>query len=190
MVAVAIVSTVGAMGTVVYRRAVSGSTSPAFARSFVTLVHEARHRAMTLGRTARLRIVPPASTGLATVISSEVLDPADATNSTWLVNTRTSAPLRIEFCQPAVGVSLVSATPTCPITTAMTPLLCIAPNGRASLAATGGTCPGTGSATASQPSTGTGATIYFRGTQELRNDVRYKVVVWGLTGLPKLVDQW
>ena len=189
MVAVAIVSTVGAMGTVVYRRAVSGATSPAFARSFVTLVHEARHRAMTLGRSTRLRIVP-GSTGLATVIRSEVLDPADATNSTWLVNTSTSAPLRIEFCEPAVGVSLVSATPTCPITTAMNSTLCIAPNGRASLAATGGVCPGTGSATASQPSTGAGATIYFRGTQEQRNDVRYKVLVWGLTGLPKLVDQW
>ena len=190
MIVVAIIAGVGAMGASMYRRAVSGSTSPAFARSFVSFVHEARHAAMTTGRPSRLRIVPGTTINPATVIFSEVLDPADATKSNWLANGQATAPIRIEFCQPASGVSLVSATPTCPITAAMNTTLCIASNGRVNLAATGGTCPGTGSAAASQPASGTGATLYFQGTQEQRNDVQYKLLVWGLTGLPKLVDRW
>ena len=188
MVVVVIIATIGAMGAVMMRRSISGAAGPSFARTVVAVVHEARHAAMTTGRAARVRIVP--GSGTPTQIVSEVLDPTDGTRTTWLPNGTSVAPLRIEFCEPATAVNLTTATPTCPITTSMNTVLCFAANGRVNLTDAATACPGTGSSTASLPSTGTGATIYFRGTQMSNNDVKYKLVVWGLTGLPKLTDQW
>ncbi len=188
LVVIVIVGTVGAMGASLIRRNVSAESGPAFARSLVSVFHEARHAAMTTGRASRIRIVP--NTGAPTQVVSEVLDPTDATKSIWLLNGTTTAPSHIQFCEPAAGVVLSTVTPTCPLTTAMNTTLCLDANGKVNLTSSATACPGTGSATAAAPVAGTGATIYFRGTRELNNDVKYKLVVWGLTGLPKLIDAW
>ena len=67
----------------------------------------------------------------------------------------------------APGGPLMVATP-----------ICFSPNGRVNQLAT---CP-----TTSQ-STGNGATIFF---DTKAGDKKYRLVVWGLTGMPKLMDQW
>ena len=189
MVVVVIIATVGALGAGMMRRAINGSTEPSFARAAMQVMHEARHSVMTTGRAARVRIVLPS--GAPVQLVSEVLDPADSTKTNWLTIATTNAPPLMEFCQPAVGVNLTTTgTPTCPITSSMNTIVCFAPNGRVNLTTSATACPGTGSATASMPSSGGGATVYFRGTQSTNNDVKYKLVVWGLTGLPKLVDSW
>jgi prepilin-type N-terminal cleavage/methylation domain-containing protein len=190
MVVVAIMGTVGAMGTILVRRALNANKAPAFARTFISVVHETRHAALTNGTSARLRIVPGTTTP--TQIYSELLDPGDSSKSSWLLNGVTNSPILVQFCQPTASVVTATASPTCPLTTSMNTVVCFSPNGRVNLTTYSPStpCPGTGSSSATTTSTGTGATLYFRGTQESNNDVQYKVMIWGLTGLPRLVDQW
>jgi hypothetical protein len=38
--------------------------------------------------------------------------------------------------------------------------------------------------------TGGGATLYFRAKSGTAVRAQYKIPVWGLTGLPRLVDAW
>jgi prepilin-type N-terminal cleavage/methylation domain-containing protein len=189
MVVVTIIATVGALGAVMLRGAVSSAAAPSFARSLITVMHAARHAAITTSRTARVRIVPAAN-GVGATFVSEGLDPADATKTTWQANGTTQSPVRVDICDLATGVSLATATPGCPIGAAANTILCFSPNGRVNLTDTSTACPGTGSAAATNPTTGTGATLYFRGVQNGNQQNKYKIVVWGLTGLPKLIDSW
>jgi prepilin-type N-terminal cleavage/methylation domain-containing protein len=186
MVVVVIIGTVGAMGAVLVRRALNANKAPAFARTFLSTVHEARHAAIANGMPARLRIVP---NNPMTVVS-EVLSPNDSTKSTWIETVTVTVPAMVEFCQSTASVVTASTTPTCPITALMNTVICFAPNGRINLTDTSTACPGTGSSSATTPSSGTGATLFFRGKQEGNRDVTYKMMIWGLTGLPKMVDQW
>jgi prepilin-type N-terminal cleavage/methylation domain-containing protein len=187
MVVVAIIGTIGAMGALLVRRALNANKAPSFARNFLSMVHETRHAAFANGRATRLTID---TTVTPMVIYSEILDPSDANKSTWLPNGKTTLPAMVQFCQPTASVVQIAASPTCPITTTMNRRVCFAPNGRVNLTTDSVACPGTGSSTATTPSSGTGATLYFRGTQESNNDVTYKIMIWGLTGLPRMADQW
>jgi hypothetical protein len=186
MVVVVIIGTVGAMGALLVRRALNSNKAPAFARTFLSTVHEARHSAIANGLPARIRVVP---NNPMTVVS-EVLSTIDSTKSTWVETVTVTVPAMVEFCQTSASVVTASATPTCPITATMQTILCFSPNGRVNITDTTTACPGTGSSTATTPSSGTGATVYFRGKQEGNRDVAYKMMIWGLTGLPKMVDQW
>jgi prepilin-type N-terminal cleavage/methylation domain-containing protein len=187
MVVVAIIGTVGAMGALLVRRALNANKAPSFARNFLSIIHETRHAAFASGRAARLTIDP--STAPMT-ITSEVLDPSDTARTTWLANGKISVPHMVQFCTSTASVVQSAATPTCPMPSTGNTRICFAPNGRINLTTNTGACPGTGSSTATSPSTGTGATLYFRGTQETNNDVKYKIMIWGLTGLPRMTDQW
>jgi len=59
-------------------------------------------------------------------------------------------------------------------------VLCFFPNGRVTLRSDTN-CPTT------SPVTGGGVTLYFDNKSA---DKKYKVVVWGLTGMAKLIDTW
>jgi prepilin-type N-terminal cleavage/methylation domain-containing protein len=186
MVVVVIIGTVGAMGALLVRRALNANKAPAFARTFLSTVHEARHSAIANGMPARIRIV--ASNPMTVV--SEVLSPNDTTKSNWIETVTVTVPAMVEFCRMSASVVTTTTTPTCPITSTVKTILCFSPNGRVNTTTTTTPCPGTGSAGATTPSSGTGATVYFRGKQEGNRDVTYKMMIWGLTGLPKMVDQW
>ena len=83
----------------------------------------------------------------------------------------------MQLCQPDASVQLGGVTPACPLSSAS--ILCFSPNGRVNLVAA--TCPTT------SPASGSGATLYFATTA---HDKKYRLIVWGLTGMPKLLDQW
>ncbi len=186
MVVVVIIGTVGAMGALLVRRALNANKAPAFARTLISAMHEARHSAISEGRPSRITIVP----GSPMKILSERIDTNDPNRTSWIEMQTVYVPAMVEMCQMTASVVTASATPTCPITSSMNTRICFASNGRVNLTDTSTNCPGTGSSTATSPSTGTGATVFFRGTQESNNDVKYKIMVWGLTGLPRMTDQW
>ncbi len=173
MVVVAIVGLVAALAARMYSRGVRGEQAPGFARSMMATMLEARHLAVSLGQTTRV-----------TIATSTVLTESyDPTSQTWLAQTKTSLPSTLQMCTPVAGAQLVAQTPSCP--SSGTNVLCFFPNGRVSLRTD------TSCATTS-PVTGSGATLFFRNNpgSSTTVDKKYKVVVWGLTGMAKLMDTW
>jgi prepilin-type N-terminal cleavage/methylation domain-containing protein len=177
MVVVTIVGVVGMLASRMYSRGVRGEQAPGFARSLMSTMLDARHIALTLGRPSRVTLIPASP---AMLVKTESLDPADGTNSTWLTQTTTTVPSSLQLCAPVNQTVLTTWVPTCPLTSGADRVICFWPNGRVSLPS-GGVCQTT------SPSTGTGATIYF-GTRA--GDKKFRLVVWGLTGMTKLIDQW
>jgi prepilin-type N-terminal cleavage/methylation domain-containing protein len=172
MVVVALVGVVATLAARLYSRGVRGEAAPAFARSLLATIQETRHGALVLGRPMRLRLVP-GNPG-----AQVIVDQWDPTGATWVAQNGVSVPSGVNLCRPDASVQLGTVTPTCPLTSGMTSLVCFSASGRVNLAAT---CP-TGST-----STGSGATLYFASTT---GDKKYRVVVWGLTGMAKLMDTW
>jgi prepilin-type N-terminal cleavage/methylation domain-containing protein len=190
MVVVAIIGTVGAMGVVLVRRALNANKAPSFARTFLSIIHDTRHAALANGHPSRLTIIPGTATAQPTQIVTEILDPADATKTNWVALTTTWAPQVIQFCIPQAGVQNTATTPTCPITTTSNQRICFSPNGRVNLTTTAVACPGTGSSGAKTTTTAGGATVFLQGLAEGGNDVKYKVMIYGLTGMAKMTDSW
>lgn len=173
MVVVAIIGIVAALAARLYSRGVRGETAPGFARSMMATMLEARHLAMSLGQTTRV-----------TVATSTVLTESyDPTSARWLTQTTTALPSTMQMCTPVIGAQLVTVTPTCPASG--TNVLCFFPNGRVDLR-TDLNCATT------SPVSGRGVTLYFRNDPGNSGtvDKKYKVVVWGLTGMAKLIDTW
>jgi prepilin-type N-terminal cleavage/methylation domain-containing protein len=175
MVVVAIVGVVGALAARMYSRGVTGEAAPAFARSLMSTMLEARHSALALGRATRVTLLPSSP---AMRVVSEAWDP---TSATWLAQTSLSVPSSLQLCTPDASVQLGAVTPICPLPATQTTLVCFAPNGRVNLVAASTGCP------TSSPSTGSGTTLYVRSS---RGDKQYRLVIWGLTGMVKLIDQW
>ncbi len=174
MVVVAIVSVVGALAARMYSKGVRGESAPAFTRTLMSTVMDARHMALTLGRMTRVTLAPAASTSTpAMTVTTDAYDP---TVPTWVTQTKVSMPTSMQFCTPQSGIS--TSTPTCPMSSAN--VLCFWPNGRVSLQSSA-TCATT------SPSAPTGATLFLENTA---GDKKYKLFVWGLTGMTKTVDQW
>lgn len=173
MIVVAIIGLVGSLAARLYSRGVRGEAAPSFARTLMSTMLEARHTALTLGRASRVTLTP------GTPAMRVVTDQWDPSTSTWVTQGTVWVPSSLQLCQPDASVQLGSVSPACPITTSSTNIVCFAPNGRVNLVAAN--CPTT------SPSNGTGATLYFSTTA---GDKKYRLVVWGLTGMPKLIDQW
>jgi type II secretory pathway pseudopilin PulG len=173
MVVVAIIGIVAALGVRMYSRGVSGETAPAFARSLLSTMLEARHSALALGRPTRVKLMPGSPYG---TVVSEAWDP---TAPGWQPQLSLALPSSAQLCAPDSSVQLGTVTPTCPLTSAS--LVCFAANGRVTLASASAGCP------SSSPSTGTGATLYVRSSN---GDKKYRLVIWGLTGMVKLIDRW
>ena len=173
MVVVAIIALSGALAARFYSRGARGESAPAFARSALATMLDARHMALTMGR--------PVAVNVDGVTGALVTSSYDPTTKSWSTQsqTRTAVPSSVQLCTPVSGVQLGAVTPGCPLTTASNSI-CFAPNGRVTQIASG-TCGTT------NPSSYTGATLYFE-TKE--GDKKFRVVVWGLTGMAKVIDTW
>jgi prepilin-type N-terminal cleavage/methylation domain-containing protein len=168
MTVVAIVGIVGALAARMYSRGVRGESAPSFARSMMATMLESRQMAVSLGQTARVTVNT----------SSVLVESYNAATSTWVQQTKTSVPSSMQMCLPAAGQVLSASAPTCPLTG--TNVLCFYPNGRVELRSDI-------NCSTTSPLSGGGATLYF---ETLAADKKYKLVVWGLTGMTKLMDQW
>jgi hypothetical protein len=143
----------------------------------MSMLLDARHMSMTMGRPVRMTMALSTSTATpATTITTSYYDTTMSTG-TWLDQTTVSLPTSMQFCTPQTGVS--TSSPVCPMTA--TSVICFSPNGHVNLPPTG-TC-----ATTSSPSAFSGATLYVENKD---GGKKYKLWVFGLTGMTKMVDQW
>jgi prepilin-type N-terminal cleavage/methylation domain-containing protein len=173
MIVVAII-TVVAMLAVRSGTSVRGDQAPAFTRSLLAAAHEARQSAMALGLPTRLLL----DVGPPIVIRSQARDPNDSTK--WVALGGVNAiPRSMVLCEPDkstnIGSTATTATPVCPIATQWA--ICFQVNGNVSVSDPTKNCPaGNG-----------GATLY---AETVDGKKQYKVALFGLTGLPRLVDTW
>jgi prepilin-type N-terminal cleavage/methylation domain-containing protein len=175
MIVIAMVSVVGALAARIYSRGVRGEAAPAFARSLLSTILEARHAAMSMGRASRVTLVPGSSG------SRVVVDLWEPSTSSWVTQMTTAVPSGVSLCRPDASVQLGTVTPTCPLTSGMSNTVCFTSTSRVTVTASPSGCPTTATSTA------TGATLYFVTTA---GDKKYRVVIWGLTGMAKLMDTW
>jgi prepilin-type N-terminal cleavage/methylation domain-containing protein len=177
MAVVCIVGIVAALAARMYGRGIRGEAAPGFARSLMASMLDARHSAMALGRTSRVTLSPSASSATpAMTVLTETYNP---TTSGWDQQSTLSVPTSMQLCLPVAAVQLGTiAAPTCPLTAAK--VICFYPNGRVDQ-------PPSGACATSSPATGTGTTIYFESNDAAK---KYRLWVWGLTGMVKLIDQW
>jgi type II secretion system protein H len=148
------------------------------ARTMLGVVNEARQSAISLQQTARIKLVPKASgVNAAYTVGVYSRDPQDTTKTKWLpLGGTLSLPLEVELCTVDAGMTLTAKTPACPL--AAEKDLCFAPSGKVYTVDPADNC---------DDSTYTGATVYLRTSDALK---KYKLVVFGLTGLPRMMDQW
>lgn len=143
-----------------------------FARGLLNAAQQTRHAALTQGLWTRLRLAPGAA---ATALFQEGQDPQSV--STWLqLGAAPAAASGIQICQVTPRAVLTSAAPGCPLLVQTS--VCFSPAGQASVS-TDGTCPG--------PTPGSGATLYLNA---ISGAPAYRVIVFGLTGMPRLVSSW
>jgi prepilin-type N-terminal cleavage/methylation domain-containing protein len=180
MIVAAIIAGVTSLGLLMYARIARGDKAPSFARSILALSHEARQIATASGLPTRLRLSP---TGAMTVSSEQW------NGAAWIpLNTMTRSAADIELCTPRVGMVLDGTGPNqCPLGSDY--FICFQPNGNSWFDAIAGTsCSGT------VPQSTAGSTIYVRtgdatGTgATVTGAHHYKIVIWYLTGMPKLYD--
>jgi hypothetical protein len=179
MVVVAMVGVVAALAARLYSKSARGEAAPSFARTLLGAVLDARHQAMSLGRMTELSLNLPASaaTPRMTVVTA-VFDP---TTNKFVPQGTLSLPSGLQLCRPDDGARLGPVTPTCPMTASDKTLVCFAPNGRVNLATTAAGCSTT------SPAGGVGATLYLTSDT---GDKKYRLAIWGLTGMPRLIDTW
>ncbi len=161
----------GVVGTLAVRlmsKAIAGDKPSGFARALVGLAHEARQNATSTGKMTRLRVTANTATA----------EQFEAATNSWSQVGAVVSSTEVNVCLPMAGAQLTAATPVCPLS-AGTHVVCFAPNGNASVTTTGA-CP------AANPRGG--GTLFLQGVHNTKD--KYKVVVWGLTGLPKLVTAW
>jgi prepilin-type N-terminal cleavage/methylation domain-containing protein len=177
MIVVGMMAIVAALAVRVMSRASRGERAPAFARSVLAMAHHARQMAMISNRPARIGVW---ANGSSTVIQSEVLE-ADGTTWTKLDGAEPQGH-GIEICDSKAG-RLTGAWPTsglnCPTTaTSSSPIYIMYGKGQ---------CTGNSSyVNCLQGSTSSGSTIYL---QTHDGGHKFRILIWGLTGLPALVDQ-
>ena len=173
MVVVTIIAIGAALASGMYARGVRGEKAPALARSLVAVLLDARHSAVALGRATRVQLLPT------TPAMQLVVDEWNPTTATWTTQSLVAVPSGLELCQPDAAPHLGTVTPICPMTSES--VLCFSPNGHVNLTDASTPC------STGLPSAGTGATLYVA-SRSLDN--RYRIIIWGLTGLTKLGATW
>lgn len=175
MVVVAIVGVVAGLAARMYSRGVRGESAPKFARTMMATLLDARHLALTLGRPTEVSLFGSSALMSVTTLAY------DTTKAVWVSQSSFTLPSTIELCASEANVANLgtTATPICPLTG--TNNVCFWPNGRASVLTGGSVCPTT------SPSAGTGGTLYL---STYDGDKNYRLWVWGLTGMVKMIDQW
>ncbi|MGZ3442882.1 MAG: pilus assembly FimT family protein [Polyangia bacterium] len=178
MIVVALIAITGMLAARLYSRGVRGEAAPSFTRTLMSTVLDARHSALALGRPTRLTLTPPSSSSPRMLITTDVWDPP---TGGWITQSSLTVPSGLRFCKPDASPTLGAVSPACPLTTGMDNLVCFSPNGHVNLAGASTSCSTT------SPSAFSGATLYV-GSED--GTKKYRVVVWGLTGMAKLVDAW
>ena len=175
MTVVAIIGIVAVLASRMYSRGVRGEAAPGFARSLMSSMLDARHSAMALGRTTRVTLAPGTSATPAMTVLTETYDP---TSTTWIKQSTLSMPTSLQFCGVTQGVVMGTVSLVCSLTTVT--VLCFYATGRVDQ-------PVSNTCQTSSPTSSTGATIYFETTTA---EKKYRLWVWGLTGMVKMIDQW
>lgn len=171
MVIVAIIGVVAALAARMYSGGVRGETAPAFARSVMATLGEARHMAVALGKRTRVTLA-------ANPMRLDT-DSYEPTTSTWMNQASLRLPSTLQLCAPDTTTAQIgtTVTPSCPLTTSTT--LCFSSTGRL-------TIPSSGDCTSTTAAM-TSATLFF---DTIKGDKKYRVVIWGLTGMAKVIDTW
>jgi len=172
MVVVAIIGFVSVAAVMASRNS-RGDFIPAFQRSLLSMVNEARQSAIAFNLPARIRIVPGTN-------SMAVLTDRQSQAGVWVPIRGDGAGLQVphdvQLCVPAVQTSgYTVSTPTCPATSATS--ICISGSGGVTIDATG----------ACATATPTGAILAW---QTIDAKLQSKIVLWSLTGLPRMIDKW
>jgi prepilin-type N-terminal cleavage/methylation domain-containing protein len=182
MIVVVIIGGVAATAAMSLRSS-RGDKVPIFGRQLLAAVHSVRQAAIARNLNARIKLTPtPAGLSVAE-FSTEIEDPSSGVTPLTFVplGPRVRAPADVVLCQPNATVDNGgSTTPTGGCASTTVNYVCFAPSGGVSVT-TGASCPGTAPAT--------GATIYAR-TLDTNEKKQLKLFIFGLTGLPRLTDQW
>lgn len=182
MTVVVIIGVVAAMAVRFTSRKTPGERGPQFARALTLAAHQAREQALSLGMTTRLRLDKDS-------YDSEIVRVAvekQTTAGAWVTLAPMLSPVEgVDVCEVVNYAVTSTYTPTCPATT--NARICFGPTGRVSVPspADSDTCP--------TSSAGTGATVFVRvagagSTPTVMQ--KYKLVLFRLTGLPKLLEAW
>jgi hypothetical protein len=187
MAVVVIIGIVAALAARIYSGQKRGEVAPLFGRTLMNLVHMSRDESINIRRPVRLHFNP-------TSVLSEMQD--SDTPGTWRpYEGFIQVPDGVEVCEIRNSTVLVAAgTVTCPLaaTTSIT-MGMVRGTYSASTCATSTLDPGTiGTCTACAGtnllcSGSTGATIFFHTTDGRK---QYKMVIYGLTGMVRFMDQW
>jgi prepilin-type N-terminal cleavage/methylation domain-containing protein len=182
MVVVTIVAIVAVVGTKLSSKYRRGSEAAGFARSLTIAAHQAREAAITLKTTTRLRVDHVNKK----VFVEQVLN-ASANPQTWQdLGGALTAPSDVDLCNTLGTTKTIPAVPApvCPATN--DDRICFAANGHADIAtvASPDVCP--------TSAFGTGATLYAHTTESTTHERRFRVAIYGLTGLAKLavLETW
>ncbi|MCU1281222.1 MAG: hypothetical protein JWM53_4768, partial [bacterium] len=141
MIVVALIGITATLAARLYSRGARGEAAPSFTRTLMSIVLDARHSALTLGRPTRLTM-SAASARMS--ITTDVWDPPTAT---WVTQSSVTVPSGLRFCQPTTGMNLSTATPVCPMpASGVDNQICFSPNGHVNLAGSSTACATTSSA--------------------------------------------
>jgi prepilin-type N-terminal cleavage/methylation domain-containing protein len=190
MIVVTLVALTATLTVRAFSKGVRGEKAPAFARALMSQLLEARHQAMTLGRPTRVQLLATvASSSAEMAIETDVYD-TNVSPAVWDVLATANVPSQVQLCTPDNKPDVASTTPVCPLpTTASTAnILCFSPNGYVNLVTAANGC-----STSSSPNAFTGATLYVTDVNNANNggqSPHLRVIIWGLTGMPKLYETW
>jgi prepilin-type N-terminal cleavage/methylation domain-containing protein len=179
LVVVAIIGVVAALAARMYSRGVRGESAPKFARTLMATLLDARHQALALGRPTQVTLFGSSSTMSVTSLAYDT----SSLPYKWVTQSTVTLPSTMRLCTAVSGVANLgsSVTPTCPLSGTET--VCFWPNGRANLDTSGATC----ATTSPSVTNSKGGTIYLA---TYAGDKNYRIWVWGLTGMIKMIDQW
>lgn len=172
MVVVAIIGVAGVVGLTVYQRSARSEAVPGMARALLGMVQEARHASLALGTQTRLRLLIPSGPMGHRIVSEQLVAGA------WVEMATHNVPPTVVVCSPLAGAQLTTVgagAVTCPYAADTT--VCMTGSGQTTLS-TDNTCPGTSS----------GATFFLRAA--VTSLQPFKIAVYGITGLAKLLDRW
>jgi prepilin-type N-terminal cleavage/methylation domain-containing protein len=175
MTVVSIIAITAALAVRMMSRNTRGEMAPGFARTVLSTAHQARQAAIVDGRPVRLTVQKGTTT-------TRLLSEIQQADGTWVkLDGLEPATRGIEFCDPDAAATLTSATPTCPAS--LDTEISFSKSG--TCGSYFGCVTKQGTTVIANPTSG--ATIYFRTIDDQKH---YKVVIWGLTGLPRLFDTW
>jgi type II secretion system protein H len=173
MAVVTIIAVVAAVAARYSHRASAAEQTGETARALMLTVHEARESALGFGQTTRVRIDHTLKQFFA-----ERYD-TSTSPATWVaLSSNINVPSGVDICDVTSSVVLTTASPSCPTSTDMR--ICFAASGLVTTTTTD-VCP--------TSSAGTGATLFLQSRGDA-TPKHFKLMLFRLTGMPRMSDQW